>query len=377
MTSAEASLPSILEKSRTRVVFGCGSLDRLGGLVAAEGGTRVLLVTDPGIVAAGHVERAMVSLLEAGVSAVVFDGAAENPTTEHVARGVAAARACDADFLVGLGGGSSMDCAKGVNFLLTGGGEMKDYWGVGKATKPMLPMIAVPTTAGTGSEAQSFALISDPASHQKMACGDPKAACHWAILDPQLTRTQPPAVAAASGIDAVAHAVETAATTKRGDVSLAFTREAWRRLDRSFERAMTDPENLDARTDMLLGAHLAGAAIEWSMLGAAHACSNPLTARYGVTHGLAVGVLLPHVVRFNATHDNPYAAISSDAGALADRIEVMLRVAGLPQTLRELGVSESAIPTLADQAATQWTAKFNPRPVQAAELARIYRAAFG
>ncbi len=377
MTFAEAPLPSILEKSRTRVVFGCGALERLGGLVADEGGTRVLVVTDPGIVAAGHVARAMDALRAAGVSGVVFDGTAENPTTAHVSRGVAAARACDADFIVGLGGGSSMDCAKGVNFLLTGGGEMKDYWGVGKATKPMLPMIAVPTTAGTGSEAQSFALITDPVTHQKMACGDPKAAARWAILDPELTRTQPGAVAAATGIDAVAHAVETAGTTKRGEASLAFTREAWRLLDRSFERAMAHPEDLDARTDMLLGAHLAGAAIECSMLGAAHACSNPLTAQFGITHGLAVGALLPHVVRFNAEGANPYAAISADAGVLADRVEVMLRAAGLSLTLRELGVAASAIPNLSDQAATQWTAKFNPRPVQAADLAQIYHAAFG
>lgn len=377
MTFAESPLPAILEKSRTRVVFGCGALERLGALVAQEGGTRVLVVTDPGIVGAGHAGRAVDSLRDAGLSLVVFDGAAENPTTAHVTRGVEAARACDADFIVGLGGGSSMDCAKGVNFLLTGGGEMKDYWGVGKATKPMLPLIAVPTTAGTGSEAQSFALISDPVTHQKMACGDPKAACRWAILDPELTRTQPRHVAGATGIDAVAHAVETAGTTKRNDVSLAFTREAWRLLDRSFERAMSDPQDREARTDMLLGAHLAGAAIEWSMLGGAHACSNPLTATYGVTHGLAVGALLPHVIRFNSVDGNPYEAIATDAHALADRVGAMLRMAGLPVTLRELGVEDSAIPSLADQAAAQWTARFNPRHVGPAELSQIYRAAMG
>ena len=138
----------------------------------------------------------------------------ENPSTDDIAAGVEVARQFQPDLLVGLGGGSSMDCAKGINFLYTNGGQMKDYWGVGKAQQPMLPMIAVPTTAGTGSEAQSFALISDAQTHVKMACGDKKAACRVAILDPRLTLTQPPRVTALTGIDALAHALETLVTNK-------------------------------------------------------------------------------------------------------------------------------------------------------------------
>ena len=336
----------------------------------------MLLVSDPGIVRAGHVERAVASLSAAGVAVVVFDGVAENPTTQHVDAGVEAARRERVDYLIGLGGGSSMDCAKGINFILTNGGSMKDYWGMGKATKPMLPMIAIPTTAGTGSEAQSFALICDPVTHQKMACGDPKAACRVAILDPDLTATQPRAVAAATGIDAVAHAVETAGTTRRNEVSLEFTRQAWRRLEASFERALADPASAAARSDMLLGAHLAGAAIEHSMLGAAHACANPLTARFGITHGVAVGLLLPHVVRFNANDgDNPYAAIAADAESLARRIEAMLDAAGLPRSLTALSIRRNALADLAREAAAQWTARFNPRPLSAADMLTLYSAA--
>lgn len=349
----------------------------MGAIARGEGATRVLLVTDPGIVAAGHVARAVRSLEGAGATVVVFDGAAENPTTEHVEAGVAAARANAIDFLVGLGGGSAMDCAKGINFLLSNGGRMEDYWGIGKATKAMLPMIAVPTTAGTGSEAQSFALITDPATHQKMACGDVKAACRVAILDPELTRTCPPKVAAAAGIDAVAHAVETAGTTKRNEVSLECSRLAWERLDRAFERAMCDRDDDAARADMLLGAHLAGVAIEHSMLGAAHACANPLTARFGITHGIAVGLMLPHVIRFNAEHgENPYAALLGDAEALAKRVETFLSVARLPDRLTDLGVTPEALPALAEEASRQWTARFNPRPVGIDALRRIYEMAF-
>jgi alcohol dehydrogenase len=269
-----------------------------------------------------------------------------------------------------------MDCAKGINFILTGGGEMKDYLGLNKATEPMLPMLAVPTTAGTGSEAQSFALICDPVTRLKMACGDAKAACRVALLDPDLTETQPPVVRAASGIDAVSHAVETAGTTKRSDVSLEFTRQAWLRLDRSFDVAMGDPRNAAARADMLVGAHLAGAAIEQSMLGAAHACANPLTARFGITHGIAVGLLLPHVIRFNSRNgDNPYCALCEDVEQLVQRVEAMLAVAAIPRRLNELGVSEEQLPALAEEAAKQWTAKFNPYPVGREELLDIYKSA--
>ena len=200
-----------------------------------------LLVTDPGIVAAGHVERARRGLDAAGVSVTIFDRVKENPTTREVDECLEVARAVRPDLIIGLGGGSSMDTAKGCNFILTNGGRMQDYWGVGKATKPMLPLIAVPTTAGTGSECQSFALIADEETHQKMACGDPKAAPRVAILDPLLTVTQPRQVAACTGIDAVAHAVETAVTKKRNELSWLYSREAFRltagNLDRVFAAA--------------------------------------------------------------------------------------------------------------------------------------------
>src|SRR5439155_14824310 len=205
-----------------------------------------------------------------------------------------------------------------------------------KATKPMLPMIAVPTTAGTDSEAQSYALISDPQTHVKMACGDPKALPRLAILDPDLTATQPPKVAAATGIDAIAHAVETAGCTKRNATSRSLSTQSWQLLESSYEKAITNPHDDEARAKMLLGAHLAGCAIENSMLGAAHATDNPLTSAFNSTHGLAVGLMLPHVIRFNADNGkNPYADLQSDATALANRISELLDLASIPKSLRE------------------------------------------
>jgi alcohol dehydrogenase len=369
-------LPDALIHSEVRAVFGAGALEQLGDEAKRGGATHVLLVTDSGILNAGHADRAVKILDSAEIRVTIFSGVEENPTTEHVAAGVACARGARIDFLVGLGGGSSMDCAKGINFILTGGGRMQDYWGVGKAAKPMLPMIAVPTTAGTGSEAQSFALITAPETHQKMACGDKKALSICAILDPDLTRTMPRAVAAATAIDAVSHAIETSACNRRTDESRALSREAWARLAPNIATALRDPSDDDARAHMLLGAHLAGAAIERSMLGAAHACANPLTARYDTVHGVAVGIMLPHVVRFNAADgENPYAELCDDAGELAAQIEAMLEAAGQPKRLRDVGVEDRALSDMAKSAAEQWTARFNPRPVGCDEMLCLYQNA--
>ncbi|MDO8629121.1 MAG: iron-containing alcohol dehydrogenase, partial [Phycisphaerales bacterium] len=172
-------------------------------------------------------------------------------------------------------------------------------------------------------------------------------------------------------------AIETSATTRRNDVSLAFSREAWMRLERAFERAIRDPSNDEARADMLLGAHLAGCAIEHSMLGAAHACANPLTALFGIAHGIAVGIMLPHVVRFNgAGRANAYEALGLASVTLADRVERFLKAAELPRRLRDVAVPENALATLAEEAAQQWTATFNPTQVGARELLAIYQASW-
>ena len=364
-----------------RVVFGPGSLHRLGELTRELGATRVLLVTDPGLATVGHPQRAAASLAEAGLPVFTFDGVQENPTEHHVANGVAFARNHGIDAIVAVGGGSAMDCAKGVNFILTNGGRMADYKGHGKATKPMLPSVGVPTTSGTGSEAQSYALITDESSHLKMACGDKKAAFRVAILDPELTLSQPRMVTAVTGIDAVAHALESFVCTKRNAISVAAAAAAWRHLAANFEAVLQVPGDLNARSAMLLGAHLAGTAIENAMLGATHSCANPLTAHYGLTHGVAIGVMLPHVVRYNAVAvSHLYAellpGVENPGEELARRVTAMVTAAGLPTRLRDCGVGEGILPLLAEEANQQWTARFNPRPVTDADLLSIYKAAY-
>lgn len=377
---------------RTRIVFGVGSVARAGELARELGGKRVLLVTDPGIVKAGHADVVARTLEAAGLTVATYDKALQNPTTNCVDECVRAAREHQIDLLVGLGGGSSMDTAKGCNFLLTNGGRMQDYWGSGKATRPMLPLIAIPTTAGTGSECQSYALISDEVTHQKMACGDPKAAARIAILDPALTVSQPVHVTTCTGIDAIAHAVETAVTRKRSALSLMYSHEAFTLCVRNLSRVLADPRDLAARGSMLLGAAFAGTAIENSMLGAAHSAANPLTAHFGIVHGEAVGLMLPFVVRFNAQDEQsrreyaelasaPEIACVSDGlenavEALIERIESLLDIAEIPRSLADCGVDRASIPLLAQEAAGQWTAKFNPRNVEPADFVQLFEAAY-
>ena len=361
-----------------RVVSGEGSIEELGALARELGFSRTLLVVDAGVAKAGHLEQAHASLIAAGVEATVFSEFGPNPDADMLEAGRRYAAEQRIDSIAGVGGGSSLDCAKGINFVLTQGESIHAFRGYGKATKPMLPMIGVPTTAGTGSEAQSYAIISDPRTHEKMACGDSKAAFRAVILDPRLTVTQPASVTAAAGYDAISHAVESFVCTKRNPQSQATSLEAWRRLEANFERVLASPGDLGARGAMQLGAFHAGAAIELSMLGATHACANPLTARYGTTHGHAIAILLPHVVRWNAgVAESMYAELSgASAHALADRLSVLAAKGRLPRTLRDAGASRDHLPALAKAAAEQWTGRFNPRPFDTAGALEIYECAY-
>ncbi len=383
MASDSARRPAhALWSAQTRaglIVFGPGSLASLGESVRAHGGRRVLLVTDPGLEAAGHPARALQLLRDAGLAVSCFDGVVENPSEAHVAAGAAVAREHRADFIVGLGGGSSMDCAKGINFVSTNGGRMEDYWGFGKTKQRLLPSIGIPTTAGTGSEAQSYAIIARDSDHRKMACGDEGALFRQVILDPELLRTVPAFVAHCSGIDALSHAVESFVSRDGNPLSRLYAADAWRRLDGGIDEVFAGDATLDTWGEMSIGAYLAGAAIEASMLGAAHACANPLTATFGTVHGVALGVMMPVVIRYNGEMvGESYDRLAGDRGGtelLASRFEGLCKAAGLPTKLSDLGVGVADLEGLAAGAAEQWTGTFNPRPVGEREFLDLYRAA--
>lgn len=358
---------------------------RLAGEVARDlDGHRALIVTDVGVRAAGHADRVASALAADGLAVAIFDGASENPTCSDVARGAEFANAFAADVLVAVGGGSAMDTAKGINFIVSNGGRMEDYWGFGKALRPMLPSLAAPTTAGTGSDAQSYALITadepEPGLRhgRKMACGDHKARFRAVLLDPELASTAPRRPAALAMLDAISHAVESFVTTKRNPISALYSREAWRRLVPAYERFSADEADSTVWSDLLLGAHLAGAAIEVSMLGAAHAAANPLTAAYGLPHGLAVSLMLPRVVRLNShAVGDLYRELSGEsAESLAARLVAMRLAAGLPRRLSDCEIERARLPELARLAAREWTGTFNPIPVGERDFLEMYEAAW-
>lgn len=387
-TDTQPSLSPVFDyQPRTRLIYGPGTLGLVGKISQEVGGNQILMVTDKGLRATGQVDRAKELIEEQELAVTIFDDVRPNPTTDDVDKGLAVAREIEAEQIIGFGGGSSLDCAKGINFLFTNGGRMEDYWGVGKAKKPMLPLIAIPTTAGTGSEAQSFALIANPDTHMKMACGDKKAACKVALLDPELTVSMPVSVTANTGIDAITHAVESYVTNRRTPISCLFAAEAWKLLHHGFREIFKKSDDVAARGQMQLGAYYAGAAIENSMLGAAHSCANPLSAHFGTTHGIAVGVMLPHVIRFNAPvagewygelaeladicpKDDPEASHK-----LADYLVDLIDSSGSPTTLKSCHVDEALIPKLGREAAQQWTAQFNPREITAPDFEELYRCA--
>lgn len=368
----------------TNLISGQGSLEQVAGIADQ----RVMLVTDAGIVAAGHVERLEAMFAAKGTTCHRFDGVRENPDEANVEACVAAYKQAfgedGAEWIVAIGGGSSIDVAKGCSILAHGGGRMRDYLGRKTKPHPQPPVIAIPTTAGTGSEVQSFALITNNDTGRKMACGGEVP--RFAILDPDLTRSQPRLVAVCAGLDTLAHAVETAVTTARTDASVMYSREAFRLVERNFEITLTKPDDLAARSAMLRASAAAGIAIENSMLGAAHSMANPLTRQFGIVHGQAVGQMLPLVVLFNARDKQAalgYAELAYDAGLVERSVPTIDAVKRLVVRLRELvaiggferapdNIPESAIDALSAEAAEQWTAQFNPRPVDVAAFRSLF-----
>ncbi len=375
-----------------QVVFGEGSAAKLGGIATPRLGRRMLFVTDPGLVACGLIEPALQSLRQAGAEVRVYSEVAADPPEAVVQAAVSAAVAFGSDAVVGFGGGSSMDVAKLVALLAPGLQRLDEVYGVGNARGPRLPLLLVPTTAGTGSEVTPISIVTTGANEKKGVV-TPVILPDIALLDPELTYALPPAITAMTGIDAMVHAIEAhaSASANNNPLSRCLAREALRLLGASLERAVRDGQDRQARADNLLGAMLAGQAFANSPVAAVHALAYPIGGRYHVPHGLSNSLVLPHVLRFNAEAAAlayaetavcafpELAAVPEQgrAAAFAERLDALARRCELPTRLRDVGIAREALDDLAADAMLQTRLLVNnPRSVSQQDARAIYEAAW-
>lgn len=371
--------------------FGSGMFAELGQIARSALGSRVLLVTDPGIVATGIVDRAVAMLEDVGVDVTVYADVQSDPS-ETVVLAAANLAKTDRQGVIGLGGGSSLDVAKLSALLAIGAKTLPEIYGVGKAVGPRLPLILVPTTAGTGSEVTPISIVTTGAS-EKMGVVSPLLLPDIALLDPDLTLGLPPHITAATGIDAMVHAIEAYVSTSANNnpVSQYLAKEALRLMGGALERAVHHGHDSAARAEMLLGSMLAGQAFANSPVAAVHALAYPIGAHYHVPHGLSNALVLPHVLRFNSsTSPLPYAEIAAfvfpklakmnsmeTAAAFADELAALSARCGLPQRLRDMGIDKTALPMLAHDAMNQTRLLVNnPRQVTESDALEIYTSAW-
>ncbi|MGB3981744.1 iron-containing alcohol dehydrogenase [Planktomarina temperata] len=370
--------------------MGAGLAGELGQITRPICGDRVLLVTDPGMMATGLVQQATDCLRAAGVEVTLFDQVQADPPEEIVLQ--AAQQALGKTGVIGFGGGSSLDVAKLAALLAASNQPLAEAYGIGNAQGPRLPLVLVPTTAGTGSEVTPISIVTTGAS-EKMGVVSPLLLPDMALLDPELTLGLPAHVTAATGIDAMVHAIEAYASVNANNnpISRALAVEALGLMGRMLLRAVQKPDDLEARTGMLLGSMLAGQAFANSPVAAVHALAYPIGGHYKVPHGLSNALVLPHVLRFNAQvapeayaallphvfPDLPAMSVAEAALQFAESMADLSRACGLEQGLRDMGIAREALPILARDAMNQTRLLVNnPRPVDEAAALKIYEAAW-
>lgn len=377
----------------TQIVFRPGAAAGLGQLIKQKLGTRILMVTDPGLRKLGLCDPALASLAATGIETTVFDGVEADPSLGTIMAATDAANAGKVSGVIGFGGGSSLDVAKIVALLCGSGEPIDEAWGVGNAKGPRLPLVLVPTTAGTGSEVTPVSIIT-VGGDEKRGVSSPIILPDVAVLDPDLTLGLPPHITAATGIDAMVHAIEAYASKNANNnpLSKMLARQALRLLGANIEKAVLDGQDREARGAMLLGSMLAGQAFANSPVAAVHALAYPIGGTFHIPHGLSNALVLPHVLRFNAPDAaSVYAEIAADAfpelaseegdqrrcAAFIDRLAGLSLKLGLQPRLRDVGIGEEDLARMARDAMKQTRLLVNnPREVNLADALSIYQAAW-
>ena len=370
-------------------LFGPGCAKEVGSRAQNLGAKKALIVTDAGLFKFGVADTIAAYLKEANVDCHIFPGAEPNPTDINVHKGVQAYHENACDFIVSLGGGSSHDCAKGIGLVTAGGGHIRDYEGIDKSTVPMTPLIAINTTAGTASEMTRFCIITNTDTHVKMAIVDWRCTPLIAIDDPKLMIAKPASLTAATGMDALTHAVEAYVSTDANPITDACAEKAISMISQWLSPAVANGENLEARDAMSYAQYLAGMAFNNASLGYVHAMAHQLGGFYNLPHGVCNAILLPHVCEFNliACPDR-YAKIAQLMGVniegltvneaayeAIDAIRQLSASIGIPTGLAELSVKEADLAIMAENAQKDACMLTNPRKATHAQVVEIFKAA--
>lgn len=367
-------------------ILGQGSVDEAIKDINAFGFTKALIVTDKPLVSIGLVAKVTKKLNANGIEVVIFDGVQPNPTTGNVAAGLELLTSHNCDFIISLGGGSPHDCAKGIALVATNGGNIKDYEGVDVSFKAQMPLVAINTTAGTASEMTRFCIITDEARHIKMAIVDKNTTPILSVNDPELMLEKPASLTAATGMDALTHAIEAYVSIAANPITDACAIKAIELIQANLINAVKHGDDIQARENMAYAQFLAGMAFNNASLGYVHAMAHQLGGFYDLPHGVCNALLLPHVQTYNAqvvparladvakAMGIDITAMSDDQGAKAaiDAIKQLSTAVNIPANLTELGVKAEDIPTLADNALKDACGFTNPKQATHAEICQIF-----
>ncbi len=370
------------------IIFGMGALSRLGDVAKKLGGTHALIISGPHLNKIGQVDKCRELLIDVGISVDTFTETEGNPSVETVERAARLFEKSGSDFIVAFGGGSPMDVAKAVGIVAKYGGCITEYEGGGKVPGPIVPQIAIPTTAGTGSEVTAFSVITDHSRNYKLTVFSYDLIPRYAILDPALIATVPGAVAAACGMDAFIHACEAYISTDASPFSEAMSEKAMELIGRSIRAYTANRNDMDAASDMLAGSLFAGIAFSWARLGNVHAMSHPVSAYFDVAHGVANAILLPTVLAYNMLADKGkyqkiYNYVSKTYKSkddfkpcmLVDEIRSLNQSLGIPANLTEAGVTEDKLEAMADDAMKSGNILVNPRQSNKKDITELYKKA--
>jgi alcohol dehydrogenase len=367
-------------------ILGQDGVDEAIKDINAFGFKRALIVTDKPLVKIGLVEKVASKLTANGVTVFIFDGVQPNPTMGNVEAGLAILKANECDFIISLGGGSPHDCAKGIALVATNGGSIKDYEGVDVSTKAQLPLVAINTTAGTASEMTRFCIITDESRHIKMAIVDKNTTPILSVNDPELMLEKPAQLTAATGMDALTHAVEAYVSIAANPITDACAIKAIELIQANLINAVKNGKDIQAREQMAYAQFLAGMAFNNASLGYVHAMAHQLGGFYDLPHGVCNALLLPHVQEYNAQVAAPrlkdvakamgvdVAKMTDEQGAKAaiDAIKTLAIAVDIPKNLTLLGVKAADIPTLADNALKDACGFTNPKQATHAEICQIF-----